>query len=45
MIHLDSFFDAPRATSSLMPRTRKRLKRPSMAENNIVTIPKFYIHH
>jgi hypothetical protein len=47
MIHLDSFFDAPHRdlVSSEDPRTRKRLQASFNGRDNIVTIPKFYIHH
>jgi hypothetical protein len=47
MIHLDSFFDAPHRdlVAPDDPRTRKRLKASFNGRDNIVTIPKFYIHH
>ena len=47
MIHLDSFFDAPHR-DLVAPddaRTRKRLQASFNGRDNIVTIPKFYIHH
>jgi hypothetical protein len=47
MIHLDSFFDAPHRdlVAPDDPRTRKRLQASFNGRDNIVTIPKFYIHH
>jgi hypothetical protein len=47
MIHLDSFFDAPRRdlVAPDDPRTRKRLQASFNGRDNIVTIPKFCIHH
>ena len=47
MIHLDSFFDAPHKdiVAPDDPRTRKRLQASFNGRDNIVTIPKFYIHH
>jgi hypothetical protein len=47
MIHLDSFFDASHRdlVAPDDPRTRKRLQASFNGRDNIVTIPKFYIHH
>jgi hypothetical protein len=47
MIHLDSFFDADHQdlVGADDPRTRKRLKASFNGRDNVVTIPKFYIHH
>jgi hypothetical protein len=47
MIHLDSFFDAPcrDLVAPDDPRTRKRLQASFNGQDNIVTIPKFCIHH
>ena len=48
MIHLDSFFDAPHHHNLAAPddpQTCKQLQASFNGQDNIVTIPKFHIHH